>query len=166
MLIHYFCPPWFYLTGILHSKMGISGGYYLAHPPEQISLGQIVRVLDGASNNWLPDIPIAGSGLSRTRRSAFVWRQSAVPILVEFLEEIGEGSISKAKALWVLTREHLSEHPVNYYFRIVINAGVINANGDHFKFKFNPFSDVHAKPEEPTPKMPKKLTSSGAFSLL
>jgi Rrf2 family protein len=34
-------------AGLLQSKMGISGGYYLAHPPEQISLGQIVRVLDG-----------------------------------------------------------------------------------------------------------------------
>lgn len=34
-------------AGLLHSKMGIGGGYYLAHPPESISLGHIVRVLDG-----------------------------------------------------------------------------------------------------------------------
>jgi Rrf2 family protein len=34
-------------AGILHSKMGVGGGYYLARSPEQISLGQIVRVLDG-----------------------------------------------------------------------------------------------------------------------
>lgn len=34
-------------AGLLHSKMGIGGGYYLAHPPEAISLGHIVRVLDG-----------------------------------------------------------------------------------------------------------------------
>jgi Rrf2 family protein len=34
-------------AGLLHSKMGIGGGYYLAHPPESISLGQIVRILDG-----------------------------------------------------------------------------------------------------------------------
>jgi Rrf2 family protein len=32
---------------MLQSKMGIGGGYYLAHPPESISLGHIVRVLDG-----------------------------------------------------------------------------------------------------------------------
>jgi Rrf2 family protein len=34
-------------AGLLHSKMGIGGGYYLARPPEEISLGHIVRVLDG-----------------------------------------------------------------------------------------------------------------------
>ncbi len=34
-------------AGLLHSKMGISGGYYLAKPPDEITLGQIVRVLDG-----------------------------------------------------------------------------------------------------------------------
>lgn len=34
-------------AGLLNSKIGVSGGYYLAAPPETISLGQIVRVLDG-----------------------------------------------------------------------------------------------------------------------
>jgi Rrf2 family protein len=34
-------------AGLLHSKMGLGGGYYLAHPPEQITLGHIVRILDG-----------------------------------------------------------------------------------------------------------------------
>ncbi len=34
-------------AGLLHSKKGISGGYYLARPPAAITLGQIVRVLDG-----------------------------------------------------------------------------------------------------------------------
>jgi Rrf2 family protein len=34
-------------AGLLHSKMGVGGGYYLAKPPAEISLGQIVRVLDG-----------------------------------------------------------------------------------------------------------------------
>jgi Rrf2 family protein len=34
-------------AGLLQSKMGVGGGYYLAHPPEEINLGQIVRVLDG-----------------------------------------------------------------------------------------------------------------------
>jgi Rrf2 family protein len=32
---------------MLHSKMGLGGGYYLARPASEISLGQIVRVLDG-----------------------------------------------------------------------------------------------------------------------
>ncbi len=34
-------------AGLLHSKMGIGGGYYLAKPPEEITLGHIIRVLDG-----------------------------------------------------------------------------------------------------------------------
>lgn len=34
-------------AGLVHSKMGLGGGYYLAKPGDQISLGQIIRVLDG-----------------------------------------------------------------------------------------------------------------------
>ncbi len=34
-------------AGLLQSKMGFGGGYYLAKPPTEINLGQIVRVLDG-----------------------------------------------------------------------------------------------------------------------
>ncbi|HEX2696474.1 MAG TPA: Rrf2 family transcriptional regulator [Anaerolineales bacterium] len=34
-------------AGLLHSKMGVGGGYHLARPAKEISLGQIVRVLDG-----------------------------------------------------------------------------------------------------------------------
>ena len=34
-------------AGLLNSKMGIGGGYHLAKTPEQINLGQIIRVLDG-----------------------------------------------------------------------------------------------------------------------
>ena len=34
-------------AGILHSKMGVGGGYYLARPADQITLGQVIRVLDG-----------------------------------------------------------------------------------------------------------------------
>lgn len=34
-------------AGLLHSRMGIGGGYYLAKAADAISLGQIVRTLDG-----------------------------------------------------------------------------------------------------------------------
>jgi Rrf2 family protein len=34
-------------AGLLHSKMGVGGGYHLAKPPSEISLGSIVRILDG-----------------------------------------------------------------------------------------------------------------------
>ena len=34
-------------AGYLHSKMGVGGGYYLGKPADQITLGEIIRVLDG-----------------------------------------------------------------------------------------------------------------------
>lgn len=34
-------------NGVLQSKKGKGGGYYLGKPPEQISLGYVVRLLDG-----------------------------------------------------------------------------------------------------------------------
>jgi Rrf2 family protein len=34
-------------AGLLHSKLGVGGGYYLARPAGEINLGQIFRVLDG-----------------------------------------------------------------------------------------------------------------------
>lgn len=34
-------------AGLLHSRMGIGGGYHLAKPPGSITLGQIIRILDG-----------------------------------------------------------------------------------------------------------------------
>ena len=34
-------------AGMLHSNMGVGGGYYLARSAKEITLGQIFRVLDG-----------------------------------------------------------------------------------------------------------------------
>lgn len=34
-------------AGLLHSRMGLGGGYTLARPATEITLGQIVRILDG-----------------------------------------------------------------------------------------------------------------------
>lgn len=34
-------------AGLLHSRMGVGGGYYLARRPDQITIGEIERVLDG-----------------------------------------------------------------------------------------------------------------------
>jgi Rrf2 family protein len=33
--------------GLLHSKKGKGGGYALSRPPSQITVGQVIRVLDG-----------------------------------------------------------------------------------------------------------------------
>ncbi len=34
-------------SGVLRSRAGVGGGYYLAKPPAEITLGHVVRVLDG-----------------------------------------------------------------------------------------------------------------------
>ena len=34
-------------AGVVHSKQGVHGGYYLARPPDEITIGQVVRILDG-----------------------------------------------------------------------------------------------------------------------
>jgi len=34
-------------NGLLHSKMGVGGGYYLSKSASEITLGQIFRILDG-----------------------------------------------------------------------------------------------------------------------
>lgn len=34
-------------AGLLNSRMGVGGGYYLARKPQEITMGQIFRVLDG-----------------------------------------------------------------------------------------------------------------------
>jgi Rrf2 family protein len=57
-------------AGFLESKRGVKGGYYLAKPPSQITLGQIVRLMDGspapifcvdpASHDKCPVEPICG----------------------------------------------------------------------------------------------------------
>lgn len=39
-------------AGLLMSKRGVNGGYYLAKPPREVTLGQILRAVDG------PTVPI------------------------------------------------------------------------------------------------------------
>lgn len=34
-------------AGILGSRRGIGGGYFLVRPPHQVTLGQVIRILDG-----------------------------------------------------------------------------------------------------------------------
>ena len=48
--------------GYLHSKKGKGGGYYLGKSPQQISLGEIIRILDG------PLAPIPCVSLTAYRR--------------------------------------------------------------------------------------------------
>jgi Rrf2 family protein len=48
--------------GLVHSQRGKNGGYALSRPPEQITFGQIVRILDG------PLAPLPCASLSGYRR--------------------------------------------------------------------------------------------------
>jgi Rrf2 family protein len=34
-------------AGFVHSKRGIGGGYFLSKPPDEISLGDVIRLIDG-----------------------------------------------------------------------------------------------------------------------
>ena len=34
-------------AGLIHSKMGAGGGYYLHKQPDEITMGEIIRILDG-----------------------------------------------------------------------------------------------------------------------
>ncbi len=58
-------------AGLLHSKMGVGGGYYLARPPSEITLGQIFRVLDG------PVAPSNASARWRMNHAAVPMRRPA-----------------------------------------------------------------------------------------
>ena len=51
-------------AGFLVSKRGVNGGYYLAKPPREITLGQILRAVDG------PVVPIFCVAESRQERCA------------------------------------------------------------------------------------------------
>ncbi len=35
------------LAGVLRSRRGARGGYYLARPPEEITVGEVIRAMDG-----------------------------------------------------------------------------------------------------------------------
>ena len=59
-------------AGIVQSSRGVSGGYQLAMPPDQISMGDVVRAVEGTSNLRDPKDPLsnrAGQVLSETWNS-------------------------------------------------------------------------------------------------
>ncbi len=50
--------------GILHSQRGKGGGYCLAKPPQQITFGQVIRIMDG------PLAPLPCASITSYRRCA------------------------------------------------------------------------------------------------
>jgi Rrf2 family protein len=57
-------------AGLVHSKRGGSGGYWLTRPPEEISVGDVLRALDGDSLTTSHTSPMAG-----------VWTQLGIAVL-------------------------------------------------------------------------------------
>jgi Rrf2 family protein len=60
--------------GLVYSQRGKQGGYGLAKPPEEITFGQIVRVMDG------PLAPIPCASLTTYRRCADCRDETTCPI--------------------------------------------------------------------------------------
>ncbi|MFL5894867.1 MAG: RrF2 family transcriptional regulator [Thermoleophilaceae bacterium] len=56
-------------AGIIESRRGVEGGYFLARPPEQIALADVIRAVDG---------PLANIG--GTRPDALDYEGSAEPL--------------------------------------------------------------------------------------
>lgn len=71
-------------AGILRSKRGNKGGYYLARPPEKITLGEVIRIIDG------PLAPIDCAS-----RTAY--------------EACSEEPACRLKSVWVKVRNALSD---------------------------------------------------------
>lgn len=82
-------------AGILRSRRGNLGGYYLARPPEKITLGEVIRIIDG------PLAPIDCAS-----RSAY--------------EACPEEAACGLKSVWVEARNALSKILDNTTFEDVI----------------------------------------------
>ena len=90
-------------AGFLASKRGVNGGYYLAKPPREITLGQILRAVDGPI---VPIFCVAESPREHCSQESFcalrdVWAEvrDAVSAIVEHttLQDICEQIQAKTK---------------------------------------------------------------------
>ena len=71
-------------AGIVDSSKGKRGGYWLAERPERISLGQVIRVIDG---------PLSPFG-KRTALESLIQKEEAHPALYEIFLEVGNAVAS------------------------------------------------------------------------
>jgi hypothetical protein len=78
--------------------------------------------------------------------------------LVEFLKHMKTGNLKKAKALWTLTRVHLSDRKVDWYFSTMIDAGIIEVytTGREKQFRFVEEPVRESKEETATEYMQRK----------
>jgi Rrf2 family transcriptional regulator, cysteine metabolism repressor len=91
--------------GILESRRGVRGGYTLARAPEQISVGQVLRIVDGAfaessciHNEMMGGVCVEGESCGLKQ----VWRdvQSSVEkiLFATSFEEVRRRTLSGARA--------------------------------------------------------------------
>src|SRR5271169_1256503 len=58
-------------AGFVASTRGASGGYQLAKPPEEISLGQVMGVIEGQESDSVSNITSAHSPTARVLKTAW-----------------------------------------------------------------------------------------------
>jgi Rrf2 family protein len=71
-------------TGLLESRRGNEGGYTLARPPEEIQLGQVMRLLDG------PLAPIASADELREMMQSNPRRSGYYAIVMDVRDAVAE----------------------------------------------------------------------------
>ena len=60
-------------AGLVASRRGAEGGYYLAHPPSQVTVADVIRAVDGPLAAVHGDAPETVSYLGPAARLADVW---------------------------------------------------------------------------------------------
>jgi Rrf2 family protein len=68
-------------AGLVHSRRGSDGGYGLALPPDRITVGAVIRVLDGPLGEAPPPRAAAGTAArAREGRLGAVWAAATVSV--------------------------------------------------------------------------------------
>ncbi len=71
-------------AGLVKSKRGVEGGYMLARPPSEITLGEVVRVVDG------PLLPVKCSSEDNTSTCELIPTCAIHPVWEQVREAIAE----------------------------------------------------------------------------
>lgn len=84
-------------AGIVHSRRGASGGYLLARPPEDVSLADIIRAVEGplANVRGLPPDELDYPGAAQPLRDVWVALRASVRSVLEqvTLADVARGEL-------------------------------------------------------------------------
>jgi len=82
-------------AGLVGSTRGVSGGYRLAQAPEQITLAQVMRVIDGSSQDLVSnaelETPVSRVLLAAWRRAGAALRETLESVTFADLAENARG---------------------------------------------------------------------------